>query len=578
VLRAAAGVALVASTATGVGLALLIGRLNDWPFDADTPLLAAQLALLYLVPNTIALGVACGLLLLLGLRPGPRLLVAIAVGFYVLLNGLQRFISSVQLLSVTPHMSAIGVIDLFGVTAAALAAGFAVASRRTARVAGGLGAACLLLASLLLLHRWHERPLERDLAQDLPRALAAARASAPAPAAERFADARLVVLGIDGLSWEVLLPLLRRGELPAFRALLADSAYGYLETLSFAVSPVVWETISTGQSPSRHGIGHHVHFAFRGVSRKVRVLPSFALTHSPMRVRGLLSLASRIGAVRQEPAVADDAQVARIWEIVSQSGRSVGVYDWLNSSPVTSIQGFLHGYPAIAPRVFPSDLEEGIPPLPPTPAGVRAGIEYVQATQPYHLATYQRFRQLALRYQPEMLLYYTHFPDAVNHVNWKHETWGDRILFGGIEHPEVRPGYATTAVMRFLDGILADLLARIPEDALLAIVSDHGFDFRGYEHDNAPPGVIVLRGPGVEPGLLPQRASVYDVAPTLLAWLGLPLAQDMAGSPLRAGDAVSSPARVASYGRSGRPLAVGSASQEALRSHEEYLRSLGYVN
>jgi predicted AlkP superfamily phosphohydrolase/phosphomutase len=581
VLGAAVCVAAGAALAIGAGLAAVIARSNGWPLDRDVLLLAGQLTLLYLGINLILLGAVSGLLLLLGLRPGLRALVAIVVAGYVLLNGLQRFIPSVQLLSVAPHLSAIGAVDLGVVFAAALCAGLAVASRRLPRAAGLLGLAAALLVGLGRLHGWHERPLVRDLAQDLPRALSAAPVRAAAPAAERFESARLVLLGFDGLSWEVLLPLLRRGELPSFRALLADSAWGYLETLPFAVSPVVWETIATGQPPERHGIGHHVHFAFPGVSRKVRVLPSFALTHSPMRVRGLLSLASRVGGVRQLPAESSDAQAARFWEIASRAGVSVGVYDWLNTSPATPVRGFLHGYGPVEPRVFPGDLEAGIPPLPANPASARVGIEWVLAKQPYEQATYLRFRHLALQRPSDVLLYYTHFPDAVNHVNWKPETWGDRLLFSGLRHPEIQPGHATSAVMRWLDAVLGDVMARLPESALLAVVSDHGFDFRGYEHDNGPPGVILLRGPGVKPGPLPGRASVYDVTPTLLTWLGLPLAEDMAGAPLlfdRLAVATTPPAaRVASYGRAGQPLSVGRVAEESLHQHEQYLRSLGYV-
>jgi len=560
----------------------VIARENDWPLDRDAPLLAGYLTLLYLIPNAVGLGAASVLLLLLGFRPGARIFAAIAVAFYVLLNGLQRFISSVQLLSVIPHMSAIGVIDLLTISAAAFAAGLGVASRRGTRVAGCMGVVCALFLSLALLHRWHEKPLERDLAQALPRALASAPMLAPAPSAERFAGTQLVLLGFDGLSWEVLLPLLRRGELPNFRALLADAAYGYLETLPFAVSPVVWETISTGQSPEQHGIGYHVHFSFPGIPRKLRVLPNYPLTHTPMKVRGLLSLVSRVGFVRQTAAESGDARVARFWEIVSRSGRSVGVYDWLNSSPATPIHGFLHGYNPVEPRFFPSDLEDGIPRLPEGPVGVAVGIEWVRAKEPCDRTTYQRFRQLALRHRPEVLLYYTHFPDAVNHMNWKKETWGDALFLSGVDHPDIDPGPATTAVMRFLDDILGDVRARLPEDALLAIVSDHGFDFRGYEHDNAPPGVIVLHGPGVMPGLLPGRATVYDVAPTLPSWLGLPVADDMTGVPLQAAVLAGAldriPARVATYGRAARPLSPGRAGDDALRNHEAYLRSLGYVN
>jgi hypothetical protein len=135
--------------------------------------------------------------------------------------------------------------------------------------------------------------------------------------------------------------------------------------------------------------------------------------------------------------------------------------------------------------------------------------------------------------------------------------------------------------MEYLDEIVSDVLACLPPDATLALMSDHGFDFRGYEHDNAPPGVLFLRGPGVQAGPF-EGARIYDVAPTLLHLLGLPVARDMEGrllSVAKPGGPLDRPIEwVASHGPAFEPLSLEEADPEAVRKHWEYLRALGYVN
>ena len=45
-------------------------------------------------------------------------------------------------------------------------------------------------------------------------------------------------------------------------------------------------------------------------------------------------------------------------------------------------------------------------------------------------------------------------------------------------------------------------------------------------------GTIILRGPGIRRGVRLERASVFDVAPTILALLDLPVPLDMEGRVL----------------------------------------------
>jgi hypothetical protein len=51
-------------------------------------------------------------------------------------------------------------------------------------------------------------------------------------------------------------------------------------------------------------------------------------------------------------------------------------------------------------------------------------------------------------------------------------------------------------------------------------------------HGGPPDGVLLVVGEGIRPGATPTRASVLDVAPTLLYLLGLPVARDMEGRVL----------------------------------------------
>ena len=47
-------------------------------------------------------------------------------------------------------------------------------------------------------------------------------------------------------------------------------------------------------------------------------------------------------------------------------------------------------------------------------------------------------------------------------------------------------------------------------------------------HERAPDGFLLAYGTEVAPGR-PQRASVLDIAPTILYYLGLPIGRDMDG-------------------------------------------------
>ncbi|MEC8192080.1 MAG: sulfatase [Myxococcota bacterium] len=94
--------------------------------------------------------------------------------------------------------------------------------------------------------------------------------------------------------------------------------------------------------------------------------------------------------------------------------------------------------------------------------------------------------------------------------------------------------------MRYLDDQLARFFQRIGDDAVVMIVSDHGeefWDHGGFEHghtlyDELLRVPMILKGPGIEPGVFRAPTSLIDVAPTFAGIAGVDGA-GMEGSDLR---------------------------------------------
>jgi len=167
------------------------------------------------------------------------------------------------------------------------------------------------------------------------------------------------------------------------------------------------------------------------------------------------------------------------------------------------------------------------------------------------------------------------------------------------------------AAYRWVDETVGAIQARLPDDAVVLLVSDHGMhahnrrarfdpddpsaDANSGHHDDAPPGVIVAAGPpvpsspatpldAVEIRQIPVVGSVEDVAATVLAVEGLPIGRDMDGAvlhPLLRAEFLEShpPARITSHEPPGwrpRPAKVEYRS-EAERERLEQLRALGCI-
>lgn len=132
---------------------------------------------------------------------------------------------------------------------------------------------------------------------------------------------------------------------------------------------------------------------------------------------------------------------------------------------------------------------------------------------------------------------------------------------------------------RRVDREIGRLRALLPPDTTLFVVSDHGSaadreaGFGGHRAE----GLFIAAGPGIVKGTERTTLSIYDLTPTLLAGLGWPVADDLAGTArvdLLAGEVAA--AHVPSY--HGPSQEDGAGPDEIEGSTEEQLRALGYVD
>jgi arylsulfatase A-like enzyme len=133
--------------------------------------------------------------------------------------------------------------------------------------------------------------------------------------------------------------------------------------------------------------------------------------------------------------------------------------------------------------------------------------------------------------------------------------------------------------------MIGDFLNEAGPKTDVLLTSDHGFVGGGpgvmaHKAD----GILFAMGPNVKKGGNVSGATVLDITPTVLAFFGLPTAQDMDGRPIE--DVLTAPVlkRVAKETRFAtyETARAKGETEEPLRSPvddelRERLRSLGYI-
>ena len=402
-------------------------------------------------------------------------------------------------------------------------------------------------------------------------------------------ERKIMIVGIDGMEWDIMGPLLEEGRLPTFARVMSEGAWGELRSLDVLESPVIWTSIATGKLPEKHGI--------MGFAKK------------------------QPAGGQLVPVTSNVRRVEAIWDILGSKGWSVGIVGWLATWPAEPVNGYLvtdyfnYGWTpeqsSEDERVtFPPGLVEDIEDLRvlaeevdderasalingavPQDGVLRKRFDSLKAC----IATDETSRSVALRLAEQMPVdFYAVYLKGIDGVC--HLYWVDMMPESGPPISGDEADMFGDVIARYyeeMDGVLAGFIEMADENTTVVLTSDHGHSgpkpagdrYRWGIAMHDPTGVLAFWGKDIAGGQELVDASVLDITPTILALCGLPVAEDMDGSVLT--EAIdrdflkAHPVRtIETYEPAGG--SVGVDDREPIESPiddevRERLRALGYI-
>jgi len=360
----------------------------------------------------------------------------------------------------------------------------------------------------------------------------------------------VVVIGVNGMEWDFIRPLLLRGEMPNLSRVLHSGVYGKLRTVGSPNCPKVYSAIATSTPPEQNGI---TGFVVGGITANTNML-------------------------RQEP----------LWSILSKQGITVGMANVPATFPVMPVNGYMvsgmltrgkecedgvlcspklsevQGGDAVYPKSMVSELQANVGDFYIDCARMPSANE-LKGKETEVIDAWLN-KVAVIRSQQTKLFDYllTHHPtdftmlaqsceDRVGH--WLYPIQPHNAGF----NPKVNAVRLDAFPSQYVafDKVLGKVLEHVDASTYLLILSDHGIKpLREFEedphmhmdhggttpvvakHDFADgddvPGGFIMMGPDVKKNvrLMGFSASVFDIAPTILHLYGILQPPQMKGHVL----------------------------------------------
>jgi len=259
---------------------------------------------------------------------------------------------------------------------------------------------------------------------------------------------RVLVIGVDGGTFDLIDPWAAAGDLPNLAHLMAEGARGPLESTLPPVTSPAWPTFATGMNPGKHGVFDFI----------------------------------RPAGGQFELVNATSIRAPTLWQILSEAGRTVGVVNVPVTYPPTPVNGFMISgmlSPMNGNITYPDGLLD----------------RYANQLRPYRIAPHVQYKpgnetefiadlldlvecrgeyalQLMDDYPQDFLMFHFLSTDTMQHAFWR---------FVDPSHPRYDPktaarfGPAVKQLHQRIDDFIGQMFDRITDDTTVIVMSDHGF-------------------------------------------------------------------------------------------------------
>ncbi len=337
-------------------------------------------------------------------------------------------------------------------------------------------------------------------------------ASSDPTASTRTAN-RVLLVGLSGVEWSLLTSSIEAGGLPTLAALLRFGVSGTLAAPAPAVEPALWTSLITGQHAHKHGVLHayEPHGSGRGTA----------------------------------PVTRPTVRTATLGAILSAAELTVNQIGWPVSHPVEQLRGVaVSDRFALEGRGDSLGSAGGWPWVTPPSAAKEifarrrspADVEHMSLAQLLPTDRFSQPRYRGLQEACRMILAESQTIFSATRWTMQRNSWDCTLCaFPAIsrlrqaltnvlspDEVQVLGPSILAGCYEHVDMLLGQLIAAAGTDATVLLVGT------GSSRSSHPR--LVLRRPKQDSAAsLPKNASVLDVTPTVLALLGVPVADDMDG-------------------------------------------------
>lgn len=272
---------------------------------------------------------------------------------------------------------------------------------------------------------------------------------------------RVLIIGLDGATWDVLGPWINDGSLPNLARLCQSGRWGVLRSTIPPLTAAAWSTFMTGKGPGKHGVFHFV-----------KLFDNNAPTDDKPEIVNARSIKS-----------------STLWDILGHHGRKVGLINVPMTYPPRPVNGFMITG-LLTPRsasnfTYPPELSKEI-------ADYVIDLDRFIDTKPFQAARdpeavaptlflMQEFRDMLEKRARTSLSLMDSKPwdvfmvvftgtDRMGHYLWPYHHCADVS-----KSPEIQE--LCHAIYQYyirLDEIVGELVERAGRDVTVVVMSDHG--------------------------------------------------------------------------------------------------------
>ncbi len=329
---------------------------------------------------------------------------------------------------------------------------------------------------------------------------------------------RVTIIGLEGLSFDVMIPLITEDKLPNFAWLMEEGSWGKLENFSPAEPLILNSSINSGKFPAKHRQVSLYKYRVLKSAQEFEVSPRFIFFGQLLRT----NLLTR--SMKTHPFCSQD-----IWNIFRDNKTEYLSQDW----PYYRNIGESSQKAETRFNLLFKDLKLDDSKL----------FDRVRQAFFSDFEYEDQVIQKRTETQPQIVYFMLNGLNTVEQYFYKY-SFPD--LFGNINQDEInRYSSVIERYYQFYDDIVGKYLASRKEDELFVVFSPHGIEplplwkrvaewilgnaeVSAY-HELAPDGVVFFYGKEISRGENIDSMRLIDIAPTLLNYLGLPVGKDMDG-------------------------------------------------